>query len=207
VPVARFKNFGTTTQTFPVWFRIETPDSAATGLPQRRTAGIPLQVYEDSAAVTLAPQESADVSFSNWQASPPDTFNMKAFTTLYGDDNQSNDTVSAQLIVLPGPGIESPENMTGIPREYFLGSPRPNPFVGRLLVPFALPTRSRVSLRVYDAAGALVRTLTAAELPAGFHHALWSGTDDRGLRVKPGTYFCRLQAPGYSRIAKLIVSN
>jgi hypothetical protein len=206
-PLARFKNFGTSTQTFAVWFRIETTDSAATGLPQRRTAGAPLQVYQDSATVTIAPQESADVSFNDWQASPPDTFSMKAFTALYGDDNQSNDTVSAQLIVGPGPGIQSPENLSGVPREYSLGSPRPNPFVGQMLVPFALPARSRVSLRVYDAAGVLVRTLTAAELPAGFYHVGWDGKDGRGQRVKAGTYFCRLQAQGYTRIAKLIMSD
>jgi hypothetical protein len=206
-PVARFKNFGTSTQTFPVWFRIETTASTATGLPQRRTAGPPLQVYEDSATATVAPQESTDVSFSNWLASPPDTYSMKAFTALFGDDNQSNDTVSAQLIVGPEPGIEGPGNLSGVPREYSLGSPRPNPFVGRMLVPFTLPTRSRVSLQVYDAAGALVRTLTAAEMPAGFHHAPWDGTDERGLRVQPGTYFCRLEAPDYSHIAKLIMSN
>jgi hypothetical protein len=207
VPIARFKNFGTTRQTFPVWFRIETRDSTASGLPHYRATGMPLQVYEDSAAVTLAPQESADVSFSDWTASPLDTFNMKAFTALYGDDNQSNDTVRAQLIVQPAPGVESPESMTGIPREYLLGSPRPNPFVDRLVLSFALPIRSSVSLRVYDAAGALVRTLTAAEMPAGFHYARWNGTDERGLRVKAGTYFCRMQAPGYSRITKLIVTN
>jgi flagellar hook assembly protein FlgD len=44
-------------------------------------------------------------------------------------------------------------------------------------------------------------------MPAGFHHAMWDGTDERGLRVKPGTYFCRLEAPAYSRIAKLIMSD
>jgi hypothetical protein len=207
MPVARFKNFGTSTQTFPVWFRIETTDGAAAGLPRRGIAGPTLQVYEDSAIATLAPQESTDVSFNNWLASPPDTYSMKAFTALFGDDNQSNDTVRAQIIVGPGPGIEGPGNLSGIPREYSLGSPRPNPFVGRMLVPFALPARSRVSLQVYDAVGALVRTLTAAEMPAGFHHALWDGTDERGLRVKPGAYFCRLEAPAYSRIAKLILSD
>ena len=207
MPVARFRNFGTSTQTFPVWFRIETTDSVATGLLQHRTAGPSLQVYEDSATITLAPQESTEVSFDNWLASPPDTYSMKAFTALYGDGNQSNDTARAQLIVGPGPGIEGPGNLSGVPREYSLGSPRPNPFVGRMLVPFALPARSRVSLQVFDAVGALVRTLTVAEMPAGFHHALWDGTDERGLRVKPGTYFCRLEAPAYSRIAKLILSD
>lgn len=199
MPVARFKNFGTSTQTFPVWFRVETSGGAA--------AGPSLQAYEDSATASVAPQESTDVSFSNWLASPPDTYIMQAFTALFGDDNPSNDTVSAQLIVGPGPGIESPGNLSGVPSEYSLGSPRPNPFVDRMLVPFALPARSRVSLQIYDAVGALVRTLTAAEMPAGFHHTLWDGTDERGLRVKPGTYFCRLEAPAYSRIAKLIMSD
>jgi hypothetical protein len=126
---------------------------------------------------------------------------------LAGDSGPANDFVQRQVVVKPAPGIESPDNLSGIPREYSLGSPRPNPFVRPILVPFALPTRSHVSLQVYDAAGALVRTLTSAELPAGFHHVRWDGTGDRGLRVKPGAYFCRLQAPGYSRIAKLVMSD
>jgi len=206
-PVARYKNFGTTPQTFPVWFRIDTAVSEAANLPGRGAAGPALQVYEDSTTIALAPQESADVSFNNWQASPPDTFGLIAFTALYGDDNQANDTFRAQLIVLPAPGIENPEDISGIPHGFCMGSPRPNPFAGRMTVPFALPMRSRVSVRVYDAAGAFVRSLTEAELPAGFHHALWDGTDERASRVNPGTYFCRLQAPGHSRIAKLVVSD
>jgi flagellar hook assembly protein FlgD len=52
-----------------------------------------------------------------------------------------------------------------------------------------------------------VRTLTSAELAAGFHHAVWNGTNERGQRVQPGTYFCRFQTPGYTRIAKLIMSD
>ena len=305
MPVARFRNYGTTTQTFPVWFRIETAGRAT-------ATGPLLQVYEDADTITLAPQESSDVSFKNWVASPPDTYSMAAFTALYGDDGPANDTVRAQLIVrqprhdvsatailapadtvdsgavvipqaaisnlggardsfrirftigtfftsetvmvlLPGntdtaefapwivnqvgahtarcstmlagdgspvndavqrqvvvkpePGIASPADVSGVPLEYSLGLPRPNPSVGRTLVPFALPARSRVSLQVYDAVGGLVRTLTSAELPAGYYHALWDGTDERGGKAEHGTYFCRLYTPSYSRITKLIVTD
>jgi len=332
MPIARFKNHGTSTQTFPAWFRIETtgraakrpggltkdnvardaPSPSVTGPRPDPTAGPLLQVYEDSATITLAAQDSSDVSFEIWQATPLGTYHMEAFTLLFGDDNQGNDTVGAQLVVrppvrdigvsailapadtvdsgtvvvpravirnysgleesfrvrftvgtffssetamtLPGStsdtaefepwtagqvgahtarcstmlavdtnpsndflqkqvvvrpagGVESPDNYLGLPREYALGSPRPNPSTGRMLVPYALPTRSQVTLRIYDASGALVRTLTSAELPAGFHHALWNGTDERGHRVLPGTYFCRLQAPGYARITKLVMSD
>jgi hypothetical protein len=204
MPVARFRNFGMSPQTFPVWFRIDTAAQTAARGPECTSL---LQTYEDSATITLPAQDSTDVSFNNWLASPPGTYNMKAFTARDGDDNQSNDTVSATLVVNPGPGVESPDELIGIPHEYSLGSPRPNPAVGRVLVPFALPVRARVSIQIYDASGALVRTLAAAELPAGYHRALWDGTDERGLRSNRGTYFCRLQAPRFARIVKLVLSD
>jgi hypothetical protein len=158
--------------------------------------------------VMVLPIGSTDTAqFAPWTANQVGTHTVRCSTMLAGDSGPANDFVQRQVVVKPAPGIESPDNLSGIPREYSLGSPRPNPFVRPILVPFALPTRSHVSLQVYDAAGALVRTLTSAELPAGFHHVRWDGTGDRGLRVKPGAYFCRLQAPGYSRIAKLVMSD
>jgi hypothetical protein len=328
VPVARFKNFGTTTKTFPVWFRIETAALNAVGAPgiaaaktlrplfQYRpshptAAGLPPPVYEAADTITLAPQESVNVSFHSWLAAPQDTYVMKAFSAIL-DDGPANDTVNAQLIVRrprhdvgasaivapadtvdsgavivpravirnfggardsfrirftigsffasetvmvlpvgssdtakfppwtanqvgtytvrcstklvadsnpandftqrqvvvrPAPGIESPKNYAGVPREFSLGSARPNPFVGRMVIPFALPVWSRASMRIYNSAGALVRTLTATDLPPGYYHALWDGRDERGERVEPGTYFCRFQTPDYSRIAKLVMSK
>jgi hypothetical protein len=164
--------------------------------------------FFSSETVTVLPVGSSDTAdFAQWTANQVGTHTVRCSTMLVGDSGPANDFVQRQVVVKPAPGIESPDNLSGVPRAYSLGSPRPNPFVNRMLVPFALPKRSSVSLQVYNAAGALVRTLTAAEMPAGFHHALWDGNDERGLRVEPGTYFCRMQTPGYSRIAKLIMTN
>jgi len=333
MPVARYKNYGASPHTFPVWFEIDAPTPMAARLPggvvkngaagsrtsltttrplDGSTTGPLIVVYDDSATITLGAQESMDVSFELWQASPPDTYRLEAFTALTNDDNPANDTVRApltvrhplhdvgvsailappdtvdtgavvvpravirnfggiqedfrirftigtfftsetamtlpaglsdtaefspwtanqvgthaarcttmlaadtsplndfqqqQVVVLPPEGIESPENLSGIPLECALGSPCPNPFTGRMLVRYALPTRSQASLRIYNAAGVLIRTLTAAELPAGFHSVLWNGTDERGRRVQPGAYFCRFQTPSYTRIAKLIMTD
>jgi len=318
-PVARYKNSCLSPRTFPVWFRIEyltanQPRGLSPSFTRpldHSTTGPLLQVYEDSATITLGAQESLDVSFDQWEASPPDTYLMQAFTTLFGDDNPGNDTVAMPLVVrhpvhdvgavailapadtidtgtvvIPraaitnfgtveetfrisftigtffssetamtvaagvsdtaefapwhvsevgihiarcstmlagdanpandfvqkrvvvlGLGIESPDNVSGIPREYALGAPRPNPSVGRVLIPYALPARAQVSLRIYDASGALVRTLTSAEQPAAYHRVLWNGTDEQGMRVLPGTYFCRFQAPGFTRVAKLLLTD
>ena len=157
--------------------------------------------------MTLPAGVSDTAEFAPWTANQVGTHTARCTTMLAGDTFFSNDFQQKQVVVLPQEGIESPENLSDLPREYALGSPCPNPFTGRMLVRYALPTQSQTSLRIYNAEGVLVRTLTAAVLPAGFHSALWNGTDDRGQRVQPGTYFCRFQTPGFTRIAKLIMTD
>ena len=50
-----------------------------------------------------------------------------------------------------------------------------------------------MSLRIYDARGALVRTLHNEVLSAGVHHSEWNGHDNSGRAVATGVYFVRLE--------------
>jgi hypothetical protein len=69
---------------------------------------------------------------------------------------------------------------------------RPNPFDSSTLVAFDLVKPSRVTLRVYDTSGRLVRTLLDDEArSAGPHEAFWDGRDAAGRQVAAGVYFCR----------------
>jgi subtilisin-like proprotein convertase family protein len=68
----------------------------------------------------------------------------------------------------------------------------PNPFNPLTSIKFDLPRDSRVSLRVYDVAGRLVRTLVDENLVAASHTVTWDGTDDRGRRQASGVYYYRL---------------
>ncbi|MFN2370222.1 MAG: S8 family serine peptidase, partial [Candidatus Krumholzibacteriia bacterium] len=72
----------------------------------------------------------------------------------------------------------------------------PNPFNPATEIRFELPAEARVSLRVYDVAGRLVRTLAAGRLPAGSHAVRWDGRDDRGRGAASGTYVARLVVDG-----------
>ncbi len=51
-------------------------------------------------------------------------------------------------------------------------------------------------LRIYDVRGALVRTLVAAEMPAGYHNVIWDGLTDHGAPAASGVYYYRLRADG-----------
>jgi hypothetical protein len=69
---------------------------------------------------------------------------------------------------------------------------RPNPSAGQTEIGYVLPADARVSLRVYDVAGRLVRSLVDGPMPAGVHRARWDGTDDRGRAARSGIYFTKI---------------
>ncbi len=81
---------------------------------------------------------------------------------------------------------------------------RPNPFAAETRITFALPVPARASLRVYDVAGRLVRTLADGPYSAGVGALIWNGKDDAGRVVRSGIYFLRLEAAGVTRTGRLL---
>ena len=83
------------------------------------------------------------------------------------------------------------------PARLALRTPQPNPFNPSTSIAFELPRGEMVWLRVYNSAGAHVRTLVGGEtLAAGRHQRLWDGRDDRGRSVASGIYVVHVQAGG-----------
>jgi len=84
----------------------------------------------------------------------------------------------------------------------------PNPFRPTTTIRFELPQRAPVSLRIYDVAGRLVRSLvTGGTLEAGRHEAAWNGQGESGQRVSAGLYFYRLQAGTFSETRRMVLAN
>jgi hypothetical protein len=76
----------------------------------------------------------------------------------------------------------------------YLAQNYPNPFARRTVIGYRLPSTSRVTLKIYNVAGQLVRTLIDKEEPAGEKSAVWDGKTDTGEEVSSGLYFYRLEA-------------
>ncbi len=82
----------------------------------------------------------------------------------------------------------------------------PNPFNPETTivygVPGGLPAGAAVALEVFDARGALVKTLAVDRTP-GWHEVLWDGSDRSG-RVRPaGQYVVRLRCGGRAQAWKM----
>jgi len=71
---------------------------------------------------------------------------------------------------------------------------RPNPFRESTEIALVLPSETRVSLRIFDVQGRLVRTVVEGSLIAGVHRLTWDGVDARGRAVGTGIYFARWSA-------------
>jgi len=71
----------------------------------------------------------------------------------------------------------------------------PNPFNPSTRIDYNLGGAGKVTLRIYDVRGRLVRGLVdRADVP-GTHSATWDGRDDRGIAVASGAYWYRLTTP------------
>lgn len=81
----------------------------------------------------------------------------------------------------------------------------PNPFLRTARVrSAAVPPGAWLTLRVYDAAGRVVRTLHEGAAGSGSVETTWDGRDDAGVRVAGGTYFVRLSAGSSGRTKKVV---
>ena len=92
-----------------------------------------------------------------------------------------------------------------VPSRPVLDQNYPNPFNPTTTIRFGLNEPAAVSLRIYDAAGRLVRVLIEAPLSAGTHARAWDGMDSRGAAVSSGVYLYRLDAGSFSRTRKMIL--
>jgi hypothetical protein len=98
--------------------------------------------------------------------------------------------------------VEEPDATPTVTRLY---SCYPNPFNPTTRIAFDLNAPGHVSLRVYDAAGRLIRTLVDETRRAGRFEEAWNGKDNRGIQVASGVYFYRLTAGDFVESRKMIL--
>jgi M6 family metalloprotease-like protein len=83
---------------------------------------------------------------------------------------------------------------------------RPNPSRGEVTFSYAVKTRgNHVTLAIYDAAGARIRTLVDEPLSPGTHLATWDSRDDKGGQVPSGVYFSKLEAGEIMTVRKVML--
>ena len=96
------------------------------------------------------------------------------------------------------------------PKTSLLHQNYPNPFNPDTWIPYQLKEDAHVVIKIYTAAGQLVRTLTLGHRPAGFYTdreraAYWDGNNEAGERVASGVYFYSIKAGNLTATRKMAI--
>lgn len=110
--------------------------------------------------------------------------------------------VSALTNLKRGWGMITPvERFSADPPTHFnLNQNYPNPFNPATTISFSLPSKSFVSLKVYDALGREVSSILSEELSAGIYSKQWNAAD-----LPSGVYFYRLQVGLFNETKKFVL--
>jgi hypothetical protein len=82
----------------------------------------------------------------------------------------------------------------------------PNPFNPTTNIKYTIKERAHVSLKVYNAAGQLVRTLIdEVQAPHEVKPVVWDGSNNAGRTVSSGVYFYKLVTKNFSQTKKMVL--
>ena len=101
-------------------------------------------------------------------------------------------TASSTTEITISPATASEIDEDGVPALALVGHAFPNPSRARVGLSFSLGRAGPVSVEIVDVAGRVVRILRDGACPDGTHDVEWDLTDERGVRVAAGVYFCRI---------------
>lgn len=109
--------------------------------------------------------------------------------------------------------VEEEESADDIPTRFTLSASYPNPLHAGLngattVIRYQLPPEQftqKVTLRVYDVLGRVVRTLVDAPYQSGQFTAQWNGRDEQGRLMVSGVYFYKLEAGAQQVVRKLVL--
>ena len=90
-----------------------------------------------------------------------------------------------------------------VPGQFQLWQNYPNPFNGSTNIRYQVPQSGVVAVRVYNARGQLVQTLSEGFQDIGIYEVSWDGRDDPGVEVASGIYLCCLEAGEYRQTRKM----
>jgi hypothetical protein len=156
---------------------------------------------------TLGQQADASI-FHVYDATEPwkslvdgwDIEHLTGYKDLFGTNRNAYflsifSNIWAKLCVVAGTPIV-PLDVPGFEREdlvNFVGL-RNNPLVaGKATIHLVASRSDKITIKVYDVSGRLVRTLADRHFTAGEHDILWDGVDDAGKAAPRGVYFTQVR--------------
>jgi hypothetical protein len=188
-------NIGHTLQNWDIWYSTDVTDTFTECDDQAGTwvgvvANVPPTCTNGGSNFCITPANPCCMQYL-WTVPDINSSTVKIRIRM---DNTGTDYFDVSDDVFTVTGVTSGP-LSDRTYSFALEQNEPNPFRPNTSISFVLEQDSPlVSLSIYDARGALVRTLLDSARPRGPHAVAWDGTDRSGVRVTSGVYFYRLES-------------
>lgn len=135
--------------------------------------------------------EEAIYSFVDANAGPGKKFYRLKWINL----NAQTNYLSVIEVIVKAPG------------EFQLLQNYPNPFNPTTSIPYHVPRKAKVIIKIFDVLGQEIVTLLAEEKEPGYHFVIWDGKDEMGRIMSSGVYLCRMKVDNFTQIRKLLLTK
>jgi sugar lactone lactonase YvrE len=105
------------------------------------------------------------------------------------------------------PGGAQAAGTERLPTSFILYQPCPNPSRTALHIRYGIPRATRVTIKLYDIAGKLCRTLVNEQQRPRYYSLTWNRTDNAGRTVANGIYFCQMVTDAYRSEKKVVLAR
>jgi hypothetical protein len=92
-----------------------------------------------------------------------------------------------------------------LPYRFELSQNYPNPFNPVTTIEYSIPTRSQVTIEIFNVLGQKVRTLVNEAKSVGSYRIEWNSSDDAGKPVSTGVYLYRIKAGDVVQTKKMLL--
>lgn len=160
------------------------------------------KVYSDSLLCDIIASTDSSETDTVWQVStslPQGRFWWRA----YADDGNLRSLFSPPRTFYNTNGITPV--IPKVPRYYKLNRCYPNPAGKRVAIPYQLPQKGPLEIKIYNVTGQLIRRLFTGVQGPGNYSVNWDLNDEQGKPVLTGIYICQLSSLGYLGCQKITV--
>jgi len=91
-----------------------------------------------------------------------------------------------------------------VPEVFALYQNFPNPFNPVTSIKYSLKESAKVTLKIYNVLGHLVKTLVNEKQTAGVKKVVWNGTNENGTQVANGVYIYKIEANDFVQSRKML---
>ena len=96
-------------------------------------------------------------------------------------------------------------NDIAVPERISFSRCYPNPFNTETTIEYYLPEPCRITIKIIDLQGKILRILDDGEKNSGISRTIWDGKDEDGNTVTSGLYFYRIEtSTGLTEIKRMI---